>query len=728
MDANRFIPDDLYRTAKGGFRGREFRRMLRLAWPYRKMLAFGLLATVVFAACHTLSIGAAFPVFKVLLEQEGLHGWVDRTVAGQRLGVELRPLAGTSAIHVRVDKVEAGSLAEAAGLQELDRLADPGARPAFELLSTLAQAEPGAVVDVQVTQLAGDAPAEPVTLHFEFDDISREYRFLRWAVSFIPADADHDKLKTLGYLLAAVIVVVVLANVFRYLGEVLIAKSILQAMMALRGRLYERTLLLPLSFFSGKPTADLVTRFVQDVQEIQRGMMTVFGKFIREPLRAAFILVLALSADWRITLTMVVVAPLAVVVFWAVGRLVKKANRKLLQAYGSMIGALTTSLQNLRVVKAYTAEDYERNRLRAVDRTVFKQQLRLAKLQAFTSPMMETVAVIAGSVAAVWLAGRVLDNELSSSRFLGLGVVLGMLFDPLRKLSDVYVRVQRSTAGAERVFQVLDLPVEQDLSEATTEVGPLKELIEFVNVSFTYPGANSPALQNVTLSIEQGETVAIVGPNGCGKTTLVSMLPRFFDPHSGEVRYDGLDIRRANLVSLRRRIGLVSQEAIVFAGTPIENITYGRPGPDDRLAQEAARRASADEFIRAIPGGYDALLGERGTTLSGGQRQRLAIARAIFRDAPILIFDEATSQIDTESELRIQTALREFSRGRTTLIIAHRLSTIQFANRIIVMDAGRVIDSGSHEALFKRCPLYRTLCETQFLNETGPIDRPTSGP
>jgi len=369
------------------------------------------------------------------------------------------------------------------------------------------------------------------------------------------------------------------------------------------------------------------------------------------------------------------------------------------------------------VVKTYTAEEHERGRLDIVDRKMFRQQLRLAKLDAFLSPMMETLAIFTGSLLTVWLASRVINHSLSLPKFATLGVALSMLFDPLRKLSDVYVRIQRSTAGAERIFQVLDHPVESDLAPGDLHVGPLERGLDFVNVCFTYPNASVPALKDVTLSIGRGETVAIVGPNGCGKTTLVSLLPRLFDPATGEVRYDGVDVRRATLGSLRRQISFVGQEAVIFEATPVENIAYGQSPIDRRRVEDASRRAYADEFIRAIPGGYDAVLGERGSTLSGGQRQRLAIARAIYRDAPILIFDEATSQIDTESEQKIQTALREFAKGRTTIIIAHRLSTIQFADRLVVMDAGRIIDSGSHKELFDRCPLYRTLCETQFMNE-----------
>ena len=666
------------------------------------------MATIAFAGLHTVSIGGAFPVFKILLEEEGLHGWVNRIVAGDRLCVEFAP--GEDVQTVRLAKVYADSRLHDAGLRANDHVGDAQGSDAAKLLGMLASLPTGESFPAIVLS---SGEWRPVTLHPA--EPRREIRLLRWAASWLPAGTEQAKLTTLIYVLAAVVVLVIVANVFRYFGEVLIAKAVLRSMMDLRAKLYERTLRLPMSYFSGKPTSDLVTRFVQDIQEIQRGLITLFGKFIREPLRAVFILGWALLLDWRITLTMALAAPLVVAVFWQVGRSVKNANRKLLQAYGTMIGALTTTLHNLRVVKAYTAEEHEEQRLDQVDRGMFRQQLKLAKLDAVVSPIMESVAVVAGSFVTIWLLSRVLNHDLSLAKFVTLGVTLSVLFDPLRKLSDVYVRVQRSTAGAERIFQVLDHPIECDFHEGGVELGPLQSAIEYAGVGFTYPGAGQPALRGVNLTIRRGETLAIVGPNGCGKTTLVSMLPRLFEPDLGRVCYDGTDIRLANLASLRDQIGMVSQDAVVFAGTPAENIVYGRSFSENGRVEDAARRASADEFIREIPGGYQAALGERGTTLSGGQRQRLAIARAVFRDAPILIFDEAASQIDSESEVKIQTALRAFSRGRTTIIIAHRLSTIQFADRIVVMDAGRILDEGTHAELLPRCPLYRTLCETQFV-------------
>ena len=713
IDPQLYSVDTQAPSADRHFRSREFRRLIAFVRPFRGMLAGGLLLTILFAGLHTVSVAGAFPVFQILLEEEGIGGWIDRTVAGRRLGVTL--VGGGALDTTSVRSVAAHRRADSPLLAG-DILEGAEGDGAQAVLRALARAPQGESVSAIVIR---DGQRRPVTLTPDAPD--GQAAWLLRAASWVPADANtaRGKLRSLAYILVGMVSVVVAANFFRYLGEVLISKAVLLSMMDLRARLYERVLLLPMSFFASGSTADLVTRFVQDIQEIQRGLTTFFGKFLREPLRAVLILGWALALDWRITLTMLVLGPLTVVLFWAIGRSVKNANRRLLQHYGQMIAALTASLQNLRVVKAYTAEAHERRRLSAVDQRMFHQQLTLAKLQAFVTPAIETLAVVAGSVVTVWLAGRVLDQELSMSKFVTIGVTLSVLFDPLRKLSDVYVRVQRSTAGAERIFQVIDQPTELSTTDSRVPLAPLRQGIEFVDVSFSYPGAATPALRNVSLAIHQGETLAIVGPNGSGKTTLVSMLPRFFDPDHGVIRYDGIDLRQAELVSLRRQFGLVSQDPVVFEGTPLENIAYGVAAAERDKVEAAARRAFADEFIRQIPGGYETTVGERGNTLSGGQRQRIAIARAVYRDAPILIFDEATSQIDSESEQKIQAAVREFARARTTVIIAHRLSTIQFADRIVVMDAGRIVDSGCHKELFDRCLLYRTLCETQFVTEAS---------
>ncbi len=701
-------------SSDSAFRYAELRRLFALIWPFRRSVLLGLLATLIYISLHTFSLAAAFPVFKVLLEKEGLDGWIDRTVVGARFGIDVAPIAQADTTEIVITHVRGGSVAEVAGLKPLDVWQAPDSMSIADCLHDTALTDQAITTFSIRPSQTSDIRAVPLSSGV----LDWQTEVLLRGRGLLPDQAAQSPLDLLKYILVALIVIVVLANVFRYFGEVCIASAVLRAMMSLRATLYAHTLHLPVNYFSQQSTSDTVTRFIQDIQEVQRGMLTLFGKFIREPLRAMFILALAFVFDWRITLTMVVVAPMTVLIFWSVGRSVKKANRKLLQAYGKMIGALTTCFQNLRVVKAYTAEDYEHERLRTVDRYMFRQQLKLAKLQAFTSPMIETLAVIAASFATVWLASRVVSQDLDTSRFAALGIILASLFDPLRKLTDVYVRVQRSTAGVERIFHILHQPRESHFGDTGVPVKPLTRAIEFAEVSYTYPGAEQPALRNINLTVAQGETLALVGPNGCGKTTLVSLIPRFFDPDIGKILYDGLDLRDASLKTLRKQVSLVTQEAIVFEGTPLENISYGITGSSIERVEEAAQRAHADEFIRRIPGAYKASLGERGTTLSGGQRQRLAIARAIFSNAPLLIFDEATSQIDAESELDIQTALQEYAQGRTTIIIAHRLSTIQFATRIVVMDDGRIIDSGTHKALFDRCSLYRILCETQLVSSS----------
>lgn len=696
------------------FRAQAFRRLFLLCCHYKMTLIVGLMCTVAFACLHTVSIGAAFPIFKILLEEEGLQGWSYRVIAGNRLGAELAPPSVEESI--RIVKLDSSSALFFKDVRIGDHIWDADQRPLNEWLAEIVHAEKGATISLYSDAVRPGDDKTPGMFTLTLAELDSPYRLLRWTSSVIPGDSHADKLLILKYLLIGLIGLVIAGNLFRYFGEVLIARSILRAIMHLRTDLYERTLQLPMSFFAGRPTSDLVGRFVQDIQEVQRGMLTFFSKFIREPLRAIFILSGAIILDWRLTLTILFVGPILALIFYNVGRRVKRFNRKLLEAYGEMIGALTASLQNLRVVKAYTAEEYERKKLLQVDYKVFKQQFKLAKLQALVSPLIETIAVFAGSLLALWLAMRVLNQEISISKFMLLGVALSLLFDPFRKLSDVYVRVQRATAGADRIFQIIDQPIETVSDPSQIEFTPLKDRIEFIDVTFTYPGADQPAVINANLVIERGETIAIVGPNGSGKTTLVSLLPRLYDPDSGKILYDGVNINEGSLMSLRRQIGLVSQEAVVFAATPVENITYGTSTNEEK-AIDAAKRAYADEFIQKIPGGYQSDLGERGSTLSGGQRQRLSIARAIFRNAPILIFDEATSQIDTESELKIQTALQEFAKDRTTIIIAHRLSTIQFADRIVVMENSQVIDTGTHQELFSRCDVYRNLCETQFISE-----------
>lgn len=681
IDVRKIAADDSTKAPDGRIRSPQFRRMVGYVWPHRKYMAVGITAAFIAALLNAVSLSFIAPVLNILMQEDGLHGWIDCAIAEERTGIDKLDLVLVLDDETVTAEQWFQSVAEAPTDTKLSVCTRSRARSGGkEVLKEITLTEPP-----------------------WWGNVAR---------SLVPRDA--GRLNTLVGIMIFLVVVVLLCNTARFFAEYYVSIGVFRGLMDLRRNLYAKILTLPMAFFT-RGTADLVSRFVQDAQEIQRGLLVLFGKFVREPLRAAAILAVALWLDWRITLTALLVGPWAVLIFMKVGHRIRKANRKLLRVYGTMIDALTTTLQSIRVVKAYTTEKTERVRLWRIDEQAFKQQLRIAMLRAFLRPMLEVLAVIAFSAATVWLGKQVIDAEINPTDFGALVIVLAMLFDPFRRLSDVYTRISRAAAGADRIFAVMDMASEDQLLEGAVQLPELADKLEFQNVTFTYPGAELPALSGIDLTVRRGETVAIVGPNGSGKTTMMNLLPRFFDPDQGTVLFDGVDIRTAKLKSLRRQISLVTQDTVIFETSLADNIAYGAANAPREQIVSAARRAFADEFIKEKEQGYDTMVGERGSTLSGGQKQRITIARAVLRDAPIFIFDEATSQIDTESEHKIQETLREFSKGRTTFIIAHRLSTIRFADRIVVMHRGRIIDSGTHEELLTRCQLYGTLCKTQLV-------------
>ncbi len=702
---------------KARFNWQAFVRMARTLLPHRKLLIVGVVMSIFYAAFHSVSILGALPILKLLLEEEGLHGWVDRTTAGMRIGalvVVEQQDDPDNPIALVVARVDSGSLAAEVGLSGGDRIVSINGERATPrvLMQSIANADTAADLSLKARD-AGDEAVIQGTIRPA--PLPWEWRLGRQMVGLLPdGQSPADRMSALTLVLSAVVALVILANASRFVSEYALGRGVMRAMMDLRRSLYEKVLRLPMSRFS-RDTGDLVSRFIQDVQDVQRGMMSLFGKSIREPLKGIFLLATALFLDWRITITMLIVTPLAVLFFWWVGSKIKKANRKLLRGYGDMVGQLSETMSAISVVKAYTTENTERKRLWQLDRRMFRQQLKLVRLDAAMSPTLEVLGVVVISAAALWLGSRVIELEMDPAKFGTLVVLLGMMTDPIRKLADAYTKVLRSSAGADRLFEILDAEDETQVVQGRVNVDNVATDIRFAGITFTYPGMDTPALQDINLTVARGETIALVGRNGSGKSTLVNLLPRFYDPQYGCVTVDGQDIREVNLKSLRKLIGLVTQETILFPISLADNISYGsRNGSRERVI-DAAKRAYADEFIRDKPQGYDTVAGDMGRTLSGGQRQRIAIARAILRDAPILIFDEATSQIDSESEKKIQAAVHEFAKDRTTFIIAHRMSTIRDADRIVVMDAGRIIDIGPHDELIGRCKLYRGLCETQLV-------------
>lgn len=716
MDSTTPVSKESERGKRASVRSPAFLRVVRMVLPHRRLLITGISASVVYALLHSVSILGALPILKTLLEEEGLHGWVDRAVAGMHIGATLT---------VREASLDRPQALIVQGVDESLNVTQPGFSIGDEITALNSEQLAPRLLLVRLAELGVGERAildvrapnggESRTIELALSQLSMAWQAGSYITSLLPRERGRDdRLTTLTYVLTTVVIIVIIANGCRFVAQYFVGLGVLMAMLDLRRELYRKVLNLPMSYFT-RDVGDIVSRMVQDVQDVQRGVMSLFGKTIREPLKAIFILTVALWMDWQITITMVIAAPIAVLIFWRVGASVKKANKKLLRGYGAMIAALGETLSTVGVIKAYTGERLERRRLWNIDRKMFHQQVKILRLESLLSPALEVIGIVGVSVVTVWLGSRVIAHDIDASTFGALIIALAMMFDPLRKMADVYTRVQRSSAGAERLYELLDAVEESDLHEQTAMLEPLARDIEFRDVSFVYPETDKTVLDHVSLTVQAGETIALVGPNGAGKTTLVNMLTRFYEPQEGAILFDGIDIRTVPLGNLRRQIGLVTQDSVVFPIPLADNIAYGTRNGSRETVIAAAERAYADEFIRTLPQGYDTIPGDMGKTLSGGQRQRIAIARAVLRNAPILIFDEATSQIDSESEQRIQIALREFSKDRTTFIVAHRLSTIRFADRIVVMEAGKIIATGTHDELSQSCPLYRTLCETQLL-------------
>jgi ABC-type multidrug transport system fused ATPase/permease subunit len=533
---------------------------------------------------------------------------------------------------------------------------------------------------------------------------------LHAAAGWLPVeDTADDRMKTLLMLLGGLVGLNLIGNVFRVLSQYLILKASNRMMMDLRRRMYRKALRVPMTELAGD-VSNRVSQFMSDTREVFLGVTTLFGKVAREPLKAACVLTVALVYDARLTLVALAIAPAAVGLLWYFGRKVRKATVRLLEGYGIMLGGLEETLQGADVVKGYGREGYERKRMWKIERRMLKQLLRLAWIEALASPLIEVVGVLATSCGVVWLASRTFRGEIDSSLFIVMVGLLAAMLDPIRKIANVYNMVQRAGGASTRVWQFLDQREETSRPNARSLAGDQPRPVNFEGLTFRYtPTQEPPALVDVSLDVKPGECLAIVGPNGSGKSTLVKMLPRLLEPDAGRVTVDGFDVRNLSLRNLRMQVAVVSQRPVIFARSVYDNIAYGKRGASLDEVRQAARQAYAAEFIEAWPQQYDTPLGEFGTSVSGGQRQRIAIARAFLKPASILIFDEATSEIDAESEHKIHEALHTLRRGKTTFLIAHRHTVMDMAERIVVMDQGRIIDVGTREELLDRCPLFVAL-------------------
>jgi len=515
-------------------------------------------------------------------------------------------------------------------------------------------------------------------------------------------------------------------SLFMIAHAVLVSQLSHRATLYLRNVFYRRTLDMEIARFTADGTSDLMNRFTSDMESLAAGLNELFGKLVREPLKMIVCLVGAACVCWRLLVISLVLAPAAALAIRWLAKALKRANRRAMEEMSAMYNTLEETFQGIKVVKAFTMERQERRRFLENSRKYFNKQMRIARYDSLTRPLIEMIGVL--TICLALLAGayltinqethllgvRMTDEPLSLSMLLLFYGLLAGMSDPARKLSEVFSRIQRGAAAGDRIFQLIDrAPGILDAPKCTPLPRHHRELA-FEGVDFHYH-SSQPVLEQIDLRIPHGETVAIVGPNGCGKSTLANLVPRFFDPVRGRVKVDGVDVRDVRMKELRRQIGLVTQETLLFDDSVYNNIRYGSPQATREQVLEAARQAHAHRFIEgSLTDGYETVVGARGARISGGQRQRIALARAILRDPAILILDEATSQIDLESEQVIHQVLEKFVRDRTTLIITHRMSTLALADRIVVMDAGRILDVGTHDKLLQRCELYGRLYDIQF--------------
>lgn len=532
-----------------------------------------------------------------------------------------------------------------------------------------------------------------------------------WIVARLP----EDRFEGVAVLIAAVGVLTVIgaaANfAHQYLSITVAARSIANA----RSHLFLTAMTMPLSSVTRRGASEFISRIIRDTAELQRGLIALMSKAVTGSLQAVVMFVVAIALGRSITLTALLVVPVMAVFLRAVGKRIRRGTHGALAGQEQLLRLATETVQGLRVVKSNQAETQLAERFDTVNRRVIRDELKAQVTRACSSPVTEALAFLMVGGLMLLAARQVIAGEIVLSQIvLSLGA-LGIAGNKLKVLAQLVNDLQGADATARRMLEIMQEQPEHDRPGATT-LPRHHESLRFEAVRFRYPGAEVDAIAGIDLDIAHGERIAVVGPNGCGKSTLLSLLPRLLEPTGGRVLIDGRDIAEATRESLRAQIAVVTQESVLFRGTIAENIRLGRPEATDAEVRRAAEQARASGFIESLPGTYAADVAEQGLSMSGGQRQRIVIARAILRDPAILILDEATSQVDSESEALITEAINAFGRDRTVLLIAHRLATVLDADRIVVMDAGRIIDQGSHAELLERCDLYARLCRTQLVH------------
>jgi ABC-type multidrug transport system fused ATPase/permease subunit len=705
-----------------------FKRVWSYVWPQWPRIVAVVFWSALMAVMLSASVMTLIPVLKILLGQEGLHGMVDRKICNWRYGIDFyvpdkvdfmtssdamtqqllvnyadeKGWAYTNGIHVQDRIVEVTAPETADSAQTSMRM--------LELLATQPSEAPLAIAVVRIDgrqeTIQAAAPNKPAYVDW-----------VQWPVSFMPRNETAQmKLRAIFIIVIGLTIITIFRCMARFYQTYLAEKVVQITITRIREDVFRHVMYMSTGFFSVRGTSDTTSRILGDVSMSGKGIKILLGKTIREPFSALAALSVAFYYSWQLTLIFLLSAPFVFAIFAVLGKKIKKATKKSLVVTAHILGRIQGAMNALRVVKVYNRQEHEIEHYQQANRALLKQNLKIAKIEAGTNPLLDIMGMFAMAgailVGAAWVSDKY--SRIDATEFLALIVSLGVAAESVRKVSDVWNHIQQANAAAERVFAVMDEPREIEAPDAY-DLKPLKDKIEFKNIIFTYPGAAGPALRDISLTVPAGQTVAVVGSNGSGKSTLINLIPRFYDPDSGQILIDGQDIHQGTLHSLREQISMVTQSVVTFNDTIANNIAYGKPNATMEEIIMAAQKAHAHEFIEPLPQGYETVIGENSSGFSGGQLQRIIIARAILKNPKILIFDEAMSQIDAESESKIHAALDDIMKGRTCFLIAHRFSTVISADRIVVIDDGRVAAQGTHDELMGSCDVYRRLYETQLL-------------
>jgi len=564
---------------------------------------------------------------------------------------------------------------------------------------------------VAMVLLAATEPAMPALLKPILDG------------SFVEKDPTYIRLMPL--LLVALFFVRGLAG---YVSTVAMSWVAGKLVLDLRNMMFEKLITLPTEYYDDSSSGTLLSKVTYDVSQVTSAATNVLTVLVKDSLAIIGLLAWMLYLNWKLALISLVVAPIIALIVKRISHRLRTLSRSLQRTVGEMTHVLQETIEGARVVRIFGGQSYEKNRFGNIANWVRRYNMKLATASAANVPLVQFIVVIALAVIIYVASLQSAANELTIGGFVSFFGAMAMLFSPLKRLTSINEHLQRGLAAAESVFGLADQESEADTGD--THIGHAKGELTFSDVSFSYPRSSGHALHNVSLTIAAGETVALVGASGSGKTTLVNLIPRFYHPSAGQILLDGIDIKALKLADLRANISLVDQDMVLFNDSVAANIAYGRMGHvDEEQIVAAAEAAHAIEFIQAMPNGLQTEIGENGVRLSGGERQRLAIARALLKDAPILILDEATSALDTHSERHVQAALETLMQGRTTIVIAHRLSTVEKADRIVVLHEGQIVEIGSHAELIGHNGVYARLHRRQFADdfdseEVGKISYP----